>query len=298
LVSYGGTLTLCKVSMEPTAPIVLRSTSKSYPGDGSTPLVDTAAKDAYRVQNGVLSFTWDSGHRWTNVPLPEDGLKSILKANSSTSLHDGSFHIADDASYLVYGRMPLTVLYTSDQGNTWQSHAVANIDYGVEARFICYTSIQTACVAIGADRVMGQEGTFLYFTRDGGITWQPGGTAPSTSILTGMNFLNQDIGYLSYSNLNGDSGKLYETLDGGYSFTEVALPAGNLAEVNGPAGLTFGQVYDTPQVPHLEIGVPVLYVTQGSDGDFGYYQARYESKDGGKTWQYVSQEKPQTNSAN
>jgi transcriptional regulator with XRE-family HTH domain len=295
LVSYGGTLTLCKVSMEPTAPIVLRSTSKSsVSSDGETQVVDTAEKYTYRIQNGVLSFTWDSGHRWTNVPLPDGGLKSILKPNSSTTLTSGCWHIADDASYLVYGRMPLMVLYSPDQGKTWQSHKVADIDSAIESSYICYTSIQTACVAIGADRVMGQEGTSLFFTKDGGISWQAGGSAPSTQILTGMNFLNQDIGYLSYSNMNGDSGELYETVDGGNSFTKITLPDGNL---ENSQGLTFQQVYDTPQVPHLENGIPVLYVSQGSDGDFegGTLRARYVSKDGGKTWQYVSQEKPPAN---
>ena len=57
LVSYGGTLTLCQVSMSQTAPLVLRSTSKSSGSDSQT-LPQTSEKDTYRVQDDVLSFTW------------------------------------------------------------------------------------------------------------------------------------------------------------------------------------------------------------------------------------------------
>lgn len=285
LVSSGGTLTVCKVSMDPTAPLVLRSTR--YSGDSSKPLAETAEKDTYRVQNGVLSFTWDYGHRWTNVPIPQDGLKSILSSDKTT-LTSGCWHIADDESYLVYGRMPLTVLYTPDQGKTWQSHKVTDIgDDGIDSYSLCFTSPQTGYVATGLHGTPSARGALLFSTKDGGQTWQTCDT-PSLWTFTGMNFLNQDIGFLSYSTEGGGSGELYETTDGGQSFTKVILPDGNIAEANGP----FGQVYDTPQVPHLENGVPVLYVTQGSNGDFGNYRARYESKDGGKTWQYVSQEKP------
>ena len=85
--------------------------------------------------------------------------------------------------------------------------------------------------------------------------------------------------------------------ESGQSFTKATLPAGNPAEVSGAAsGPAFRQIYDTPQVPYFKNGTPVLYVTQGSDGDFGTYRARYESKDGGKAWQYVSQEKAESGS--
>lgn len=296
LVSYGGTLTLCQVSMNPTAPLVLRSTSKSSVS-GNNVLIESSAKDAYRIRDGVLSFSWDYGHRWTTVSLPKNALDSILESNSTTKLMPGCYHVADDFSYLLYGQAPLSVLFTLNQGKTWETHPVANLaDDGITSRFVVYTSGQTADIAVGLDGTADMKGSLLYTTKDGGLTWQNEKT-PSTQPLTGMNFLNQDIGYLSYSESGGASGKLYETTDGGQTFTQATLPAGNLAEIGGAAsGLSFGQVYDTPQVPHLENGLPVLYVTQGSDGDFGNYRARYESKDGGRTWHYVSQEKPAADS--
>lgn len=296
LVSYGGTLTLCKVSMTPTSPLVLRSTSKTSV-DNSNVLIESASKDTYRIQNGVLSLSWDYGHRWTAISLPEGALSSMLQSGSTTKLADGCYHIADDFTYLLYGQSNLSVLFIQNAGKNQQTHQVADLgDDGITSRYIVYTSSQTADVAVGLDGTADMKGSKLFTTKDGGVTWQSK-AAPSTHTLTGMNFLSQDVGYLSYSVASGASGELYETIDGGETFTKVTLPAGNLAEVGGAAsGLTFGQVYDTPQVPQLENGIPVLYVTQGSDGDFGNYRARYESKDGGKTWQYVSQEKPTASS--
>lgn len=296
LVAYGGTLTLCKVSMQPTAPLVLRSTSKS-PLGGSATLSPTAAKDTYRVRDGVLSLTWDYGHRWTALPLSKDAVQSMLRTGGTQTLAAGCYHIADDFTYFVYGRSPLTFLFSSNGGAGWETHTVADIsDDGVASRYVTFTSGQTGAVAVGLDGTPDMKGSLLFTTKDGGLTWQNGNT-PSTQTLTGMNFLNQDLGFLSYTDTAGDSGELYETTDGGRSFTKVSLPAGNLAEVGNPAsGITFAQVYDTPQVPQLEHGAPVLYVTQGSDGDFGNYRARYTSRDGGKTWQYVSQEVPAADS--
>ena len=292
LVSYGGTLTLCKVSMSPTSPLVLRSTSKSS-ADNSNVLIESASKDTYRIRDGILSLSWDYGHRWTAVSLPENALASMLQSGSTDKLADGCYHIADDFTYLVYGQTKLSVLFIQNEGKNQETHPVANLaGNGITSRYVVYTSGQTADVAVGLSGTADMKGSMLFTTKDGGLTWQSKAT-PSTQTLTGMNFLSQDVGYLSYTDTSGASGELYETTDGGQSFTKAALPAGNLAQVGIPAsGLTFGQVYDTPQVPQLEHGIPVLYVTQGSDGDFGYYRARYESKDGGKTWRYVSQEKP------
>lgn len=296
LVSYGGTLTLCKVSMSPTPPLVLRSTSKSSV-DNSNVLIESASKDTYRIQNGVLSLSWDYGHRWTAVSLPENALSSMLQSDSTDKLADGCYHIADDFTYLLYGQTKLSVLFIQNEGKNQETYPVANLaGDGITSRYVVYTSGQTADVAVGLSGTADMKGSMLFTTKDGGRTWQSKATL-STQTLTGMNFLSQDVGYLSYTDASGASGELYETTDGGRSFTKAALPAGNLAEVDIPAsGLTFGQVYDTPQVPQLEHGIPVLYVTQGSDGDFGYYRARYESKDGGRTWRYVSQEKPSASS--
>ena len=294
LVSYGGTLTLCRVSMDPTAPLVLRSTSKSSVSS-SQPLPQTAQKDAYRVRDDVLSFTWDYGHRWTSLNLSKDAVGSILQNGSSTKLQDGCWHVADDFSYVVFGRAPLTVLFSSNQGKTWETYPVTNsgsIDGGIASRYVAFTDNGAAAVAVGLEGTHDYKGSLLYTTASAGSAWVSRKT-PSTQTLTGMNFLSPEIGFLSYTDTAGDRGELYETADGGQTFTKAVLPDGNLSETGNSvvSGLTFGQVYDTPQVPVLENGVPVLYVTQGSDGDFGTYRARYESKDNGKSWQYVRQEK-------
>lgn len=299
LVSYGGTLTLCQVSMSQTAPLVLRSTSKSSGSDSQT-LPQTSEKDTYRVQDDVLSFTWDYGHRWTALNLSKDAVGSILQNGSATKLADGCWHVSDNFSYVIFGRSSLTVLFTPNQGKTWETYPVtgsSDIGGGIASRYVVFTGNGFAAVAVGLAGTHDYKGSLLYTIDDSGETWKSRQT-PSTQTLTGMNFLSPEVGYLSYTDTAGDHGELYETTDGGKSFTKVILPAGSLSETGNSAvsGLDFGQVYDTPQVPYLENGVPVLYVTQGSDGDFGTYRARYSSKDDGKTWQYVDQEKTPSNS--
>ena len=290
-VAYDGTLTLCQVSMSPTAPLVLRSTSKTPVSSDLSP--QTSKKDTYQVRDGVLSFSWDYGHRWTALNIPRNEISPMLQNGSSTKLVDGCCYVSDNFSYVVFGRAPLSVLFTSNQGKTWETHIVtASIDDGIESRYAAYPGNGAAAVAVGLHGTHDYKGSFLYTTSDGGQTWVSR-QCPSSETLTGMNFLSPEIGFLSYTDTAGDHGDLYETTDGGKTFTKVILPAGNLSETGNAAvsGLTFGQVYDTPQVPNLENGVPVLYITQGSDGDFGTYRARYGSKDNEKTWQYIDQEK-------
>ena len=289
-VAYGGTLTLCQVSMSPTAPLVLRSTSKMQVS--SVQDRQTSEKNTYRVRDGVLSFSWDYGHSWKALNIPSDSMKSILKDRSSSKLRDGCWFISDHFSCVILGRSPLSIFFTPDQGKTWETHQItASIDDGIDSTYFSFPGNGMAAVAVGLHGTHDYRGSLLYTSGDGGRTWEIK-ARPSTRTLTGMNFLSKDIGFLSYTIYSGDYGELYETTNGGNTFTQVKLPAGKLSETgNAVPGLTFEQTYDTPQVPHLENGVPVLYVTQGNDGDFGTWRARYESKDGGKTWQYVRQEK-------
>ena len=289
-VAYGGTLTLCQVSMSPTAPLVLRSTSKTPVS--SVQDRQTSEKNTYRIRGGVLSFSWDYGHSWKALNIPSDSMKSILKDRSSSELRDGCWYISDPFSCVILGRSPLSIFFTPDQGKTWETHQItASIDDGIDSTYFSFPGNGMAAVAVGLHGTHDYRGSLLYTSGDGGRTWEIK-ARPSTRTLTGMNFLSKDIGFLSYTIYSGDYGELFETTDGGKTFTQVKLPAGKLSETgNAVPGLTFEQTYDTPQVPHLENGVPVLYVTQGNDGDFGTWRAKYESKDGGKTWQYVHLEK-------
>ena len=162
-----------------------------------------------------------------------------------------------------------------------------------------YLSMEPECTDTGAegveyrmipvDRACGSSYyVFLSVEKDQVLTCNPdpylgsGGAAKWVTFLEGG-----QLGFSCLAYSGGTYGSLYRTEDGGKTFQCIEYPS---AEVE----LSDGTVYNPfvmPERIYEEEGVLYMEAGQGPDGDYygemGFCSGLYESKDQGKTWNYI-----------
>ena len=139
------------------------------------------------------------------------------------------------------------------------------------------------------DAALGSRFYVLLHTKDSGHTWETINSDPflnNTGVSSGITFINEELGFIGLSHSGGKYAELYRTEDGGISFKEVSIQEVevllNELETYNP--------FDFPEMPYQEDGKLFLLVGQGQDGDYnGGIKAMYESKDDGKTWEYIKE---------
>ncbi|GKX67548.1 WD40/YVTN/BNR-like repeat-containing protein [Inconstantimicrobium mannanitabidum] len=137
----------------------------------------------------------------------------------------------------------------------------------------------------------GSKSYSLNKTSDGGITWNAINDDPfcgSTGEASGISFLNDKLGFICISRNGGKEGMLYRTEDGGLSYKKVDFPKIDVKLDNGQKSDPF----DLPEIPNEKDGKLNVLIGQGLDGDYnGACKALYQSKDQGRTWEYVKEVK-------
>ncbi|GAB6180091.1 hypothetical protein JCM14036_14100 [Desulfotomaculum defluvii] len=68
------------------------------------------------------------------------------------------------------------------------------------------------------------QGQLIYKTTNGGATWKEVGSGPSTWLLQSGDFVDENLGFMSYPKIEGANTNLYRTEDGGKTFEPVILP--------------------------------------------------------------------------
>ena len=136
---------------------------------------------------------------------------------------------------------------------------------------------------------VGSRSYLLNGTIDGGATWKVINDDPfigRIGVASGINFLNEKLGFLCLSHSGGSNGELYRTEDGGLSYKKLDFPQ---VQVTLDNGKTYNP-FDLPGMPYEEEGKFNILVEQGSDGDYnGGCKALYQSKDEGRTWEYIKE---------
>lgn len=139
------------------------------------------------------------------------------------------------------------------------------------------------------DAALGSRFYALLQTKDGGNTWSTINPDPflnRTGVSSGITFINEELGFIGLSHSGGSYGELYRTSNGGISFARVSIQEVEVL-VNG---LEAYNPFDFPEMPYQENGKLFLLVGQGQDGDYnGGIRSVYETKDDGKTWEYVKE---------
>ena len=141
------------------------------------------------------------------------------------------------------------------------------------------------------DKALGSSFYSLSKTVDGGETWEVINEDPfigGIGSVSGITFINDQLGFIGAIRPSGTDGELYRTDDGGISFKKVNYTP---HEVKLDSGQTISP-FDSPGMPYKKDGIFNLLVGQGADGDYnGNSSALYQSKDNGETWEFVKEVK-------
>lgn len=161
----------------------------------SVPLTDVSFVDADHGWiigwDGVVMRTIDGGATWS----PQDiGSDRILTAVTFVDLNNG---IIITSSGSLTQQMTPQILSTSDGGATW-----------VPKSPMASGAYNDAVLWSASDAIVAAANGVLYFTGDGGGTWQSG-TSGLTNI-NGLGFANRNIGVAA-----GFGGNIIQTFDGG-----------------------------------------------------------------------------------
>ncbi|MCI8360608.1 MAG: hypothetical protein HFE86_04645, partial [Clostridiales bacterium] len=242
-------------------------------------------RDICRFEGDILKLSYDRGQSWIYTPYT----KSLLLSRGDS--YDGRAHLQDGCSFMrdglsafVYGgnayiEAPVTIAVTYDQG---QSFTEVRLPEPIQARdfFIGflpdanhgYGPESFGWLAIGRDRLMSMEGRSVYFTHDGGRSWVNSHSLDDqfSTLLSGAAFASEQVGFLCFTSIGGDSSWILRTVDGGRSWEDFQLPLPEDLDEND---------YSIALAPVFEGNQGVFELRPGENR-----RARFLSDDGGRTW--------------
>lgn len=137
----------------------------------------------------------------------------------------------------------LIVLYSEDSGNSWQVQYMDLFGFGVKMDVLDEETVW----------VTGSHGT-LYFTLDGGDSWNESNVVGAAGGMSTVKFINKTHGWTANNEV------LYQTLDGGQSWASVL-------------GWNYS---DHPQMIQVLTSLDIWAVG---------FSGIYHSSDGGETWE-------------
>lgn len=234
----------------------------------------------YQWRQQELYVTYDAGKSWKAVGISISEYKRLSEPKYGNVLQIGSYVITPEKTVFTFGgnNDTIYVRISEDQGNTWNTYAVANV--GVARAFYVgfYSSLQGYMV-VGTNREGSQEESVVLQTKDGGKTWMRTGANPSCHRnVAGGTFISEKIGFITYRSLDYDP-LIYRTVDGGNTWEKQPL--------NFPKELQYKEIYTMALSPTFTGKEGTLIVTPGDDDkEMKGKVARFVSHDEGATWQF------------
>ncbi len=163
--------------------------------------------------NGAIVRTEDGGQSWENVNSP------------ITSHYLTDIKIIEGATAIAIGRIPTfplicgdnpnagVIIRTQDGGKTWSTIFVSNFHLSV----LSFPSPEVGYIAANCGRVLKST--------DGGLNWTFTNAFPAIEA-TGLSlqFIDNQVGFLSFTSGNPMVEGLFKTLDGGDNWTEISPP--------------------------------------------------------------------------
>lgn len=247
---------------------------------------DAAAEsaEAYQMDERDGSL-WVSGadgvFREVPVPMEElltrgDNMDGLL-----TSLPPESYQLDGHKQIFAYGGSngtPFAVVYYDEEKGDFRRSMVTAKYYGGRRIFVDFPeNSQDGFLIFTGERVVWQESSILFRTRDGGATWQevgaagPDWTRESHSLTMDAAFLDNQLGFVTIR--SSEEPDIWRTADGGEHWEKVELP-------------DVPEWYSIGYVPERQGDLLVLYVGMEDYTKYGGEKAKYESADRGETWEY------------
>lgn len=229
----------------------------------------------YQIKDGKLSVSYDGETVWKSVPISIDMLFNRGDGNGakpSQTLESGSFYISPELTVFVYGgssEMPVTLLISEDEGETWRS-VIVNHKNNIRRSFISYVDGSIFVLSCG-DRTMGQELSWCYLSTDKGVTWSGVGMPfPEGSFLVlGLAFIDNNNGFITVT--SSQCPTVYRTHDGGKIWECVDIPVDK-------------EGYTLAYAPEIVGEQLQLYIGQYEYGEMEGLLVKYISDDKGLNW--------------
>ena len=235
----------------------------------------------------ALQLTYDCGESWIDAPYTKE---VVLDRGDS---YDGLAHLQDGCSFMrdglsafvfggsTYQNVPVTVAVTYDQG---RSFTEVQLPESINARKFSigflpgenqsYGPDSFGWLVVGHDRLMSKEALSVYFTHDGGRSWENSHALDDqfSTLFSGAAFASEKVGYLCFTSISGDYSWTLRTVDGGQGWENFYLP-----------------LPDSVDKDHYAIALTPVF--EGNQGVFELRpienrRARLLSDDGGLTWQF------------
>ncbi len=242
-----------------------------------------------------ILFTEDGGQTWSGRTPPEPAPEDPAGTKTAWA------YFADERfAWVIYtpqgGPPPMSdqyVWHTHDGGESWEP-SMKLPTLGLEAYFVpegfFFLDELTGWLLVHIDAGMSHDYSYLFSTKDGGVTWQrvsdPYGDGIQSLHNSGMAFVNAEFGWVSKDNLGVMAGAFFEqTTDGGSTWDDVFLPAPpehdwfkevSRCNVSSP-------VFTAEETAHLIVKCR-LYGEDVSTYDVWSFSYIYSTPDLGETW--------------
>lgn len=228
---------------------------------------------------------WVSGRdgvlREVPVPMKELLTRGDEMEGQLTSLPVESYQADEHKQIFAYGGAPGTpfsVVYFDEEKGEFRKSTVTAKYMGGRRIFVDFpeNSRDGFLISTG-ERVVWQESSILFRTRDGGETWEEVGAAgpdwnhESHSLTMDAGFVSNQMGFVTIR--SSEEPDIWRTVDGGEHWERLELP-------HVPEGYSIGYA------PEPRGEKMTLYIGMEDYTKYGGKKAKYESTDQGETWEY------------
>ena len=249
---------------------------------GDKAVLDVGMEEAEAYQTEVReNALWVSGGdgvlRQVPVRMEELLTRGDDMDRQQASLPAESFQVDQRKQIFAYGGAPgtpLAVVYYDEETGGFRKSVVSTGQHDSRRIFVDFPEDgQEGFLISTGGRVVWQEGTTLFRTGDGGETWEEVGAAgPDIHSLTmDADFMDSQVGFVAIR--SSEEPDIWRTADAGEHWEKLKLPY-------VPEG------YSIAYAPELQGEVLALYVGMEDYSEYDGKKAKYESGDGGQTWEY------------
>lgn len=221
----------------------------------------------YDIENGVLYFSYD-GVKTSTVPGDFSNIDSY---------EDDQYLISEKMIVFYYKTTNGNfMVYSKDQGTNWQTEKIPS-DGNIKS--IKFPNANVGYILEFSDEVMSDAFGAIYKTTNSGISWEKlytgvyNGYDSSFSTGTELVFANENVGFITMPDIQGDVSDLYITKDGGVTFEKLNLASNPKCDY-----------YHIPTIENGEIHVKITVGFALNESSYITVE-NYVSKDYGETFE-------------
>jgi PKD repeat protein/photosystem II stability/assembly factor-like uncharacterized protein len=264
--SLFGSLGIAREGFTPLASGASAQVQTSSTFDAFAPVTPTGG---WILMDGRLFWTVDNGNNWSDI-TPALPTTATIQAVNFLDAKTGWVLWSDTA---VDGSLAVRLSQTVDGGLNWAVLLVQSLppddpDFYIETASMDWLDENTGWVSLKRQTGANFSAGTLFHTTDGGRSWRRYSPPLGGSVY----FVNGQVGWMTGGPANT---QLYQTLDGGLTWEDVALPAGSESGISA----LYPPAFSSP-----ENGVLAMVILQGE----AYQAFFFSTTNGGHNWSLVS----------